>query len=157
MAKAKGKAQPTRDAGAAGQSDRTNAFAAKPRDPTPPANRVKFTATAPEVVSYPSDARAPSPLPSIGWDQRPGAPASPGKVTFVPSTSPERKRNEDRASGKDGKKGKGKGKGKGKKKGKGHQKGKVKGKGKASGKDGKNARQVIIQPSKDGGAHVKRK
>ena len=144
MASFKTNAPPRRDTSAAAAPVHANSSVASPRDPTPPANRVKFTKTSPEVVTYPPDARAPSPLPSFSWDQRPGNPPSPGKAIAVPSISPERSKGT--------KKGKGKGKGKGKKKGKG--KGKDKGKVKGKGKD---ARKIHLQPSKDVGAHLKQK
>ena len=140
MATFKASAVPHRDTKAVVNSDRASPAGARPRDPTPPANRVKFTKSVPELVTYPPDARAPSPLPPISWDQRPGNPPSPGKAIVVPSISPERSKGT--------KKGKGKGKKKGK--GKGKDKGKVKGKGKAS-----DARKIHLQPSKDVGAHLK--
>ena len=138
------------------------------RDPTPPARRTSFE-EKPDIVKYDAERGAPpSPLPSIGWDQRPGEPttkrsASPHPVDVVDKTttkhgSPAKQANPFGKTNKD----KGKGKGKGKKgKGKGGKK--VKGKGKGNGK-GKGhgltalrtvKRQVNLAPSKDERANVR--
>ena len=129
----------------------------RPRDPTPPARRTSFE-EKPDIVKYDAERGAPpSPLPSIGWDQRPGEPtarrsASPHPVDVVDKTtsqqaSPAKEANPFGKTKKD--KGKGKGKGKGGKKGKG------KGKGRGLTALRTVKRQVNLAPSKDERANVR--
>ena len=118
------------------------------RERTPPANRVRFDDKAPDIVKYPSDRKTPSPLPSVGWDQRPGGRApSPKDPRKERSASPAHGGVRDPLVDRSGNRGKGRGKVRGKK-------GKGKGRGKAK-RDGAPNRQIIYKPGKDVWAQAK--
>ena len=88
----------------------------------------------------------PTPLPSVGWDQRPGSQAGHSR---------ERSKSPGKDKGK-GKKTHDKGKGRGKGRGKDRRKGKGKGRGKAKGPAKFIKRLILLKPSKDVVAKVGR-